>query len=420
MFFFFQIQGIWVEFELFLLNQLLRFFRIIHFTCSYHCENYLCSVHEQKPSNQIVLATSSYMTTTSHAPHYPALNGLRGMSIILVVLHHCRFQLEAIPWIGDFNRQFPLFTDGQFGVQVFFVISGFLITHLLLLEQQRYGQISIRGFYIRRTLRIFPAYYFLLLVYFVLSALQVFELSWNSWLTSLTYTKYLNWKLDYFTAHAWSLSIEEQFYLVWPLLFVWAARWRQAFLMAIVLICPLVRALNTLTPIECLNDLTLFQRLDAIALGCLLAIHRERLAGWLTSKRWIIWVVGVWLMAFSPFGIWSAKLEPTVRAFCAALLGSIGTITTAAIALGILYILHRPKVLLHQFFAQRWLQQIGILSYSIYLWQQLFTSDTAFGRNAFPLNILFIAVAALLSYYLVERPFLRLKNLLSEPKGSVK
>ena len=153
---------------------------------------------------------------------YESINGLRAISIFLVLTHHFILQynilknFKDVRWMGPILK---LLNDGQLGVNVFFVISGFLITSLLLQEEAKTKRVSLKNFYIRRTLRIFPAYYFLLLVYFILQLLGYIHISNQAWLTSVTYTKYFNWSADWYTRHAWSLSIEEHFYILWPLIF---------------------------------------------------------------------------------------------------------------------------------------------------------------------------------------------------------
>jgi len=142
---------------------------------------------------------------------FPSINGLQALSITFVILSHLDLQyglltyFKEVSWINPFVS---LLSDGNFGVNVFFVISGFLITSLLLNEEETSGKVSLKNFYIRRTLRIFPAYFFLLLVYFILQLVCYISISKASWLTALTYTKYFNWQLDWYTAHAWSLSVE--------------------------------------------------------------------------------------------------------------------------------------------------------------------------------------------------------------------
>lgn len=88
------------------------------------------------------------------------------------------------------------------------MISGFLITKLLLKEEASKGTIYIKNFYLKRILRIFPAYFFLLLVYAVLQYFKILMVSKESWLTALTFTKFLNGGTDWYTWHAWSLSVE--------------------------------------------------------------------------------------------------------------------------------------------------------------------------------------------------------------------
>lgn len=115
--------------------------------------------------------------------------------------------------------------SGGVGVLMFFVLSGFLITWLLLKEDAKYGDISLRDFYVRRTLRIFPAFYFYAL--FLIGFLVFVEQRYLNWPQTLAALLYVN---NYYQAitgdpntgfsHTWSLGIEEQFYLLFPLVFV--------------------------------------------------------------------------------------------------------------------------------------------------------------------------------------------------------
>ncbi len=106
----------------------------------------------------------------------PSLNGLRGLSILFVLIAHIQIM----------SFHLPDGPGGQIGVNIFFVISGFLITYLLLKEEAATGTISLKNFFIRRSLRIFPAFYFLLLVYGVLQLFSVLHISAGSWLSSIT------------------------------------------------------------------------------------------------------------------------------------------------------------------------------------------------------------------------------------------
>ena len=141
----------------------------------------------------------------------PSLDGLRALSVVAVILGHTESALlDRIPFSASFR-------NGGQGVAVFFVISGFLITHLLIKELRREGQISLHRFYLRRTFRIFPPFYFYLLVVAFLSLLQKVPVKATSMLAAATYTwNYVPSAEGWILGHSWSLAIEEQFYLLWP------------------------------------------------------------------------------------------------------------------------------------------------------------------------------------------------------------
>src|SRR5260221_4908735 len=129
----------------------------------------------------------------------PSLDGLRAISIALVVWCH----------VGDGRG---MYSYGSFGVTIFFVISGFLITHLLAAEEEKRGSVSISDFYRRRAFRILPpAILYLLVTAGLTSGVDV--------LHCLLFVRNLNPGSEV-TSHYWSLSIEEQFYLIWPAAFV--------------------------------------------------------------------------------------------------------------------------------------------------------------------------------------------------------
>jgi peptidoglycan/LPS O-acetylase OafA/YrhL len=144
----------------------------------------------------------------------PGLDGLRALAVIAVVWHH------AHPGYAGF----PLSHNGFLGVDMFFVLSGFLITTLLLQEERSTGAISLTAFYVRRSLRIFPLYYAVLLLMAVFFSTSTKSSNASVFLQELPWhASYLsNWvSLKSMMAITWSLSTEEQFYLVWPPLFAW-------------------------------------------------------------------------------------------------------------------------------------------------------------------------------------------------------
>jgi peptidoglycan/LPS O-acetylase OafA/YrhL len=195
--------------------------------------------------------TTPVVPEPSDRPHSPTLDGVRGLAILLVLLFHGAYPYHLIAP----DHPFALFDFGWMGVDVFFVLSGFLITGILL-EAKRRPRYFVH-FYGRRTLRIFPLYYLVLGVVFIVMPLLVSDLELGApesnqvylWTyTSNLYTAYMGqWMFHSGTVdlnHTWSLAIEEQFYLLWPLLVRWTSRRSLIWICgAIFLATPLVRLL---------------------------------------------------------------------------------------------------------------------------------------------------------------------------------
>jgi peptidoglycan/LPS O-acetylase OafA/YrhL len=201
------------------------------------------------------------------ASRIPAIDGLRGIAIIFVIGFH-----------GDW----PGFAGGGYGVDLFFVISGFLITLLLIREKTNSGHISIKNFFLRRTLRIVPAYIVFLAGYFILCALlfqDLYPKVLESTIFAATYTTNVafSWlDRDVLQAHTWSLSMEEQFYLAYPILVAFASRRITVSLTVLLIIAaPVWRTLLFATGVDELNPMRIGYgpdtRYDSILWGCLTA-----------------------------------------------------------------------------------------------------------------------------------------------------
>jgi len=133
----------------------------------------------------------------------PSLDGLRALSILLVVIGH---------WAGTYG--FPVALSYAFlGVRIFFVISGYLITTLLLQERSQTTTISLSEFYVRRAYRILPAAT-VFLATMLITRRQ--ELTWYHAAMAVLYLADFDPTRPMFFGHLWSLSVEEQFYLLWP------------------------------------------------------------------------------------------------------------------------------------------------------------------------------------------------------------
>ncbi len=338
--------------------------------------------------------------------HVPSLDGLRAFSILVVLVGHLAHQGVLIP-----HRWY--FTDvGHLGVDMFFVISGFIITLLLLREQRRAGAISLTHFYWRRAFRILPAYVCFLLGIAVLQASGQIELRFRDWIGALTYTVSFQEKPNWNIGHIWSLSVEEHFYLVWP--FVFALAPRRAWLLALgyILATPLLRVLLRfgipgLDPD--FSDYCTLTRIDTIAVGCCLA-YAVQSATFRRRTRVPPW--GAYLATAGLVALVAASQLLSLRSdwFWFKLLADPLLIATAFAATIWLWIQH----------AESWFGRVlncrpvvwvGLLSYSIYLWQQPFLNSQS---NAFytqpPYNLVFIGLLAVGSYLLVEKPILRLKD----------
>ena len=355
----------------------------------------------------------------------PSLDGLRALSIFLVLALHSIQRLEVS---GPVSYLLVGIFNGATGVFIFFVISGYLITSLLLREHEKRGSISLRGFYFRRAMRILPPLYVyvgVLLLLGLIGRLPIFKLDIISALFFFhDYSLSLMWPLEHF----WSLSIEEQFYLIWPLLLLYCLRRpgpegrlkASKIAIAIILIAPLIRVVSfTLARNTFLHNAYSFHaHADSLMFGCLLALVQgtpvfERLYGYAT-KIW--WIPPAAIVLSDCLGAryqnyWDFPIGMT---FCG-----------AAISFFLLWCVRNPTSAVGRFLNSRPIAHIGVLSYSIYIWQTLFLNPsnlTLFGPSlkllyTFPFSWLAILVVAELSYNLVERPSLRLRNHLIKSFG---
>jgi peptidoglycan/LPS O-acetylase OafA/YrhL len=331
----------------------------------------------------------------------PGLDGLRAISICLVLCAH-------LTGTANFPKALrPLSHLGELGVHSFFVISGFLITSLLLNERRKTGRISLINFYLRRIFRIFPALYVYIGCISLLAAIGIVKLLPNDLLYANTYSINYHWPRSWYLGHLWSLSVEEQFYFLWPAILCLAGS-KRAFKIAVgvVAIAPVCRiSMWYFAPSLRMNMDCHFQSVaDALAIGCLLAGLRPTLADWQPYQRFLrspaFLLVPIILLVTQTAAdhprIYNS-LGATVEILCVALcVDRCVTICMGAIG---------------RMLNSRILRYIGVLSYSLYLWQQPFLNRASTSiYTSFPINIILAFAAALASYYFVEKPFLWLKD----------
>jgi peptidoglycan/LPS O-acetylase OafA/YrhL len=330
----------------------------------------------------------------------PSLNGLRAVSVAIVLAVHSLHQAN-VP-----SHWLPI--QGSTGVDVFFVISGFLITLLLLREQRNTGTISLRQFYLRRSLRILPAYFAYLTFAALCCGVSRFSLISAASYTATFWLQDLDWDV----MHTWSLCVEEHFYLVWPPVLILLGR-RKAFLAAIgcIALTPILRALFHVL-FQGRMDLRFFSptRMDAIAAGCVLAFMAT--SPRLASRSWLSGIRGRWVCALGIALIVASKIiienwshNRAVGYYCAF---ASGTVNALAIA-GIVWACVTGTF--SRFLNWRPVAFFGLLSYSLYLWQQpLFDPARTGPLFSMPLNLAIATVAAVCSYYFIERPLLGLRR----------
>lgn len=333
----------------------------------------------------------------------PTLDGIRAVAIVLVVFAH------SLGTPHGFDSKL-LRVSGDVGVRIFFVLSGFLITTLLVREHARTGRISYRAFFTRRLYRIFPAFYVYIAAMSVLTAAGVIDLPAREVLWAATYTMNFHQPETWWVGHLWSLAVEEQFYVVWPLTvsLLAIARARTVAIAAIVF-APMARLVATrwFPDLGEVADHGFPFIFDGLAIGCVLAMSRTaleanpRYLAFLKSP--VLWVIVLAGLAtpyvFEP----SSRLLPN---------GYLAELAKSASALAVGLAIHRlvltPDIALGRLLETAPLVWLGTISYSLYLWQQPFVNRLATGWFArVPVNFAFAFVGALASYYLVERPILR-------------
>ena len=304
--------------------------------------------------------------------YIPTLDGLRAMAIVIVVISH------TLPQESIYREV------GHVGVLLFFALSGYLITTRLLDEYRQSGTINLRAFYIRRAFRILPP----ALTYLgILSIL--FALGWEVcdvrsiaaavflWINYIPVTV-VAWK----AGHFWSLSVEEHFYLVWPALLILSGvvrGWRTAAFLAIV-VCAW-RSVG-------FNYHSLFHTdyiADALLWGCCLAFVPARRIPFPTMLTLAL-LSFFWLLEFGPF---QGRSKIVIEHLLPSLI--LGVVVMS------------PLTLIGRCLEIRPIRYLGKLSYSLYIWQQMFLGGQG---NHLPwwAGIICAGLAAYISYELIERP----------------
>ena len=346
-------------------------------------------------------STSSSEEITGPKRSIPSLDGLRALSVVAVVLGHSQSPfLDRLP----FNS---VIRNGHQGVSCFFVISGFLITHLLLKEQNRYGSIGLRHFYFRRSFRIFPPFYVFLLVVWCLHLMHYVPLTASALLAAASYTwNYVRVPDTWILGHCWSLSLEEQFYLLWPASMAFFSKRVNAFIAAgVLVVSPFSRVVTYFVwpQMRTHMDMMLHTHLDTIMVGCLLSLIIDLKSFpkglHLALRRSSLVAALAFLIVVDNYATsrWRGMYLMTIGI----------TLENIALAMVLLFVVFHHMSLPGRLMNLKPLAHLGRISYSLYLWQQFFTGPRTF---LFPLNLLAILACAELSYLIIELPSFRVRD----------
>lgn len=357
---------------------------------------------------------------------YPALDGVRGIAVLLVMVHNLTL-LEHRESLVE--KLYVFVTDaGWIGVQLFFVLSGFLITGILLDDRGRPR--FYRNFYVRRLVRIFPLYYLALIARFLIvpriipDAEVPFEVALGFWLYVSNWTALSDGGINGF-AHFWSLAVEEQFYLAWPLavgkLGARGLVWVCAGLVAMSAIARAIVYARGVDP-QWLY-LSTVTRADALAFGALVAIalRDPRARVWLQRAQLpIAAIAGLGLAGVMAFAHGLSRFNPLVETVGYSLLAILFAIGIAYIALDdtrarprwlcnvvlrtlgkysyAAYVVHAPLKVAMLYYAKPWLEAQGV--------------HTSLAVDAATVGALIAGsfVLARLSYAVLEGPLLALKE----------
>jgi peptidoglycan/LPS O-acetylase OafA/YrhL len=370
---------------------------------------------------------------------FPGLNGLRFFAASAVIVTHVELlkQQVGLPGLWDEKKHPFFFQLGGLGVYFFFVLSGFLITYLLLKEKEKTGRIAVRDFYIRRIFRIWPLYYLLvLLAFFVFPHIHLLELSFfqkffydHFWFKLFLFLFILpNVALGFFhsiphAGHAWSIGVEEQFYLIWP----WIVRksrnlFRSILLFGIIVvaikICILVisGAMPGNRIVQGLKEVLAMLKMECMAIGglgaCVVFEKKQKVLDFIFHPLIQLFSIGmVPLLIFA---------MPEIIQNTEHILYSILFLVI------ILNVALNPSSILK--LRGRFFDFLGNISYGMYMYHMfiiviVLRSSARFGflNSTVKLNTYYYTAAfamtilvSSVSYFLYERPFIRMKSRFSE------
>ncbi len=380
------------------------------------------------------------MSKVSNTVYFPNLNGVRFIAAFSVLIHHIE-QVKEVFKVPNFYDNHLIKNMGKLGVDLFFVLSGFLITYLLLHEKGRFGHINTRNFYVRRILRIWPLYFLIvILAFFIFPNIPFFvppnnEISFMAhnfyrrlslFLLVLPNIGFILYNSPYLAAQTWSIGVEEQFYYLWP----WIIKdfsWKRL-LITISVFCLGTFSVfyiyyNWVGNTQYANNVPeivrfFFSQFRIITLmtggACATLVYykKERVLNVLFRKevQWLVYAVLLFCLS-TGVHVNSLNLE-----FYGLFFGYF-----------ILNLAANPRSIVNLEYA--WISYLGKISYGIYIYQTAFivasvhliqwtlgknVSELTFNLVLYPLSAFLTIGVSALSYRYFETPFLNLKHRFSK------
>jgi peptidoglycan/LPS O-acetylase OafA/YrhL len=345
------------------------------------------------------------------APGYiPTLDGWRAVAILGVIACHASGYFFSSYGLYPNPRIYAYLFHGARGVSIFFCLSGFLICTLLLKEYDAAGSINIRGFYIRRAFRILPPYWSYLLTIGALALMGVLVVPRNDILACLLFVRNYIPGGDWYTVHFWTLALEEHFYLLLPALLLFAkGRKSLAVILSLTILSTAIRYYVATTPpvaglIKWDGDAPMNELLTG-ALGAVL-ITFQSIRRWIGGMPWWLWLLLASTIVYSEV----RPLRPLL----------LGVLQPVIFTLLIIATVLRPTTLVGKVLESAPLRHIGVISYGLYIWQELFLAEGPASQSPlgifqrWPVSWLMVAIVPILSFVFLEKPLIGVGRRLSK------
>ncbi|MCP4913420.1 MAG: acyltransferase [Oligoflexia bacterium] len=332
--------------------------------------------------------------------YLPCLNGWRAISILMVLLFHGTWFYLSPEGASPNQSLWHYFHSGHYGVSIFFAISGFLITSRILKEVETYGHFNAKEFYIKRFFRIMPPYIFYIGALLIISLFTSLSLTWQEVVSSLAFLRiYLIENDGWYTGHFWSLCVEEHFYILLSLVFIFIKIKRIPLFLFASLIVILgwssfsFHYKNQYDLAQAIRFTKVLSQMDYMIWGCLYALLDQKLKPLFVKFSSLQWPT-ILITFFTVFTYIPGK----------------AWILPFLVATSIYFTVVTPQKLTLYLFENWPMAFVGKISYSLYLWQQLFFTrpgvelQQSFGLQNSWFSIIAIFIMAYFSFKFIENP----------------